>query len=61
MMGNISPIDESGVKPVIEFADLPTMGGMLVFVASGTVRTKATSVQIGQFSVAPQAVSRAAA
>lgn len=48
---------------MIELADLPIMGGMIVFIASGTLRTKAktASVQIGQFSVAPQELSRAAA
>jgi hypothetical protein len=49
------------VKPVIELADLPIMGRMIVFIASGTVRTKAASVQIGEFSATPQELSRAAA
>lgn len=46
---------------MIELADLPIVGGTIVFIASGTVRTKAASVQIGQFSAAPQELSRVAA
>lgn len=46
----------------MKLADLPIMGGTIVFVASGTLRTKTktASVQIGQFSVTPQEISRAA-
>ncbi|MDE5442493.1 hypothetical protein GWG65_13740 [Bradyrhizobium sp. CSA207] len=48
------------MKPVIELANLPIMGGMIVFVASGTARTKPPPAQIGPFSVAFQELSRAA-
>ncbi len=47
----------------MKLADLPITGGTIVFIASGTLRTKTKTppVQIGQFSVAPQELSRVAA
>jgi hypothetical protein len=46
---------------VIELANLPIMGRMIVFLASGTAHTKPPPAQIGQFSVAPRELSGAAA
>jgi hypothetical protein len=43
---------------VIELANLPITGDMIVFVASGIARAKLPPAQIGPFSVAPQELSR---
>lgn len=43
---------------MIELANLPITGDMIVFVASGIARAKLRPAQIGPFSVAPQELSR---
>lgn len=46
---------------MFELAGWPIGGGMIVFVASSTVRATPASAQIGQFSMAAQELSGAAA